>query len=157
MLLEGRYCSDPCSVRHKKNQAEYYQKNKETRLKYGRQWRKDHPDRCRELCESWRNKNRQKVRDGVNRHQKKLRAEIIEAYGSKCACCGEKTPQFLTVDHIDGGGKQERQKMSSNKFLVSIRNRGFPKDLYRLLCWNCNSGRAINGGVCPHKERQSWT
>lgn len=23
---------------------------------------------------------------------------------------------------------------------------------FQLLCWNCNCGRAINGGICPHEE-----
>jgi hypothetical protein len=28
----------------------------------------------------------------------------------------------------------------------------FPNDVLRLLCFNCNCGRAKNGGICPHEE-----
>ncbi len=27
----------------------------------------------------------------------------------------------------------------------------FPKGMFQVLCRNCNEGRALNGGICPHK------
>jgi hypothetical protein len=31
---------------------------------------------------------------------------------------------------------------------------GCPQDgRFRILCFNCNQGRALNGGVCPHESR----
>jgi hypothetical protein len=27
----------------------------------------------------------------------------------------------------------------------------FPRG-YRILCYNCNCGRALNNGICPHKD-----
>jgi hypothetical protein len=32
-----------------------------------------------------------------------------------------------------------------------VRN-GFPPG-YQVLCMNCNHGKRMNNGVCPHKER----
>lgn len=29
---------------------------------------------------------------------------------------------------------------------------GWPKDRYRLLCYNCNIARARHGGRCPHED-----
>lgn len=93
------------------------------------------------------------------RQRVKLKAETIAAYGGKCACCGESEPVFLTVDHVnnDGGGRK-REVGGGVAFYRLLRRLGFPTDGYRLLCFNCNSGRQINGGVCPHEasKEQQW-
>jgi hypothetical protein len=34
-----------------------------------------------------------------------------------------------------------------------LKRLGWPKEKYRILCANCNHGRALNGGVCPHQQR----
>jgi hypothetical protein len=31
-----------------------------------------------------------------------------------------------------------------------LKKRGYPPG-YRVLCFNCNRGRYLNGGVCPHE------
>lgn len=152
LAKNGGYCSSKCKVSKQKYDKEYAAKHREERAAYYRKWRFAHPKRCRELRENWRNRNREKARESVRRFQRNLRLEIVTAYGGKCECCGEKVLQFLTIDHINNDGAKERRSTGGNKFLVSIKRRGFPKNLYRLLCWNCNSGRAINGGICPHKE-----
>lgn len=43
--------------------------------------------------------------------------------------------------------------MQSTRLYRSLKRRGFPKDRFRLLCANCNLGRYLNGGVCPHHNR----
>lgn len=73
---------------------------------------------------------------------------VIDAYGGVCECCGEKDPRLLTIDHINNDGAGDR----NNDLWSRLRSLGYPKDRYRLLCWNCNSGRSANGGTCPHKE-----
>ena len=35
----------------------------------------------------------------------KLRLDIISAYGGKCKCCGETTPEFLSLEHSKGDGQ----------------------------------------------------
>jgi hypothetical protein len=80
---------------------------------------------------------------------------VIEAYGGECVCCGESLPEFLTVDHTDGGGSDHRRKVSHGSggtgFYAWLKRHGFPQDGFQLLCFNCNLGRQINGGVCPHQ------
>lgn len=34
--------------------------------------------------------------------------------------------------------------------MLEIIDQGFPPS-FRVLCYNCNSGRARNRGVCPHQ------
>lgn len=82
-------------------------------------------------------------------YRQRLRRQMIVAYGSRCACCGEDESAFLTLDHVNGGGKEHRRRAgNTDKMLREIRARGWPKDEFRLLCWNCNCGR--RGGECPH-------
>lgn len=82
------------------------------------------------------------------------RAECYEAYGGKCACCGEDRWEFLTIDHTNGGGAAERKRLGSSgagpMFCLRLRKRGYPKDEYRLLCMNCNMVRGFRG-YCPHE------
>jgi hypothetical protein len=98
-------------------------------------------------------------REALRKHRAKLKAEVYSHYGDKCACCGETDPRFLTLDHVNGGGRAHRESLGNAgranpgplAILYDIKKRGFPPD-FQILCFNCNCGRAHNGGVCPHKE-----
>ncbi len=84
----------------------------------------------------------------------KLRKEVIAAYGSKCACCKESVPEFLAIDHINGDGAKQRKNKSIGRghgFYRWLKQNGFPKDNYRLLCHNCNSSFGYYG-YCPHQS-----
>lgn len=81
---------------------------------------------------------------------------VLEHYGGKCACCCEDEPCFLAVDHINGNGNSHRKqigKWGSGFFKWLITNQ-FP-DGFQLLCHNCNMGKHLNNGICPHKARIS--
>lgn len=110
---------------------------------YRKAYRKAHPERVRVPKDKEREKNA--------RARARRRAAVLLAYGGKCECCGEAEPKFLQLDHINGGGVADRRSGITCFTLDAIRL-GFPKDKYRLLCANCNVGRHINGGICPHQE-----
>jgi len=87
------------------------------------------------------------------RSRRRLFLATLDVYGGRaCACCGEEHPFKLTLDHADGGGNKHRLEMGKQKDLAAwLRNAGYPQDRnIRVLCANCNSGRARNGGTCPH-------
>jgi len=69
---------------------------------------------------------------------------------NNCACCGEKTIEFLSIDHIDGGGTLHRKKTTSKTTDFLCRN-NFPPG-YQVLCFNCNWGKYRGNGLCPHKR-----
>jgi len=75
----------------------------------------------------------------------RVKKEMIEAYGSRCALCGEDRLEFLTIDHVNGGGKKHRHSLgvSSGKrgFYMWLRKQGWPRDDYQLLCFNCNCSK----------------
>lgn len=75
--------------------------------------------------------------------------EVVQKYGGKCVCCGETNHMFLSIDHINGGGREEARLMGTE----GIKKMMLEKDMsatHRILCFNCNMGRARQSGVCPH-------
>ena len=84
----------------------------------------------------------------------KERVQVIQAYGGKCACCGESHIEFMEVHHINlRGGLQRRRLRTSGRMFYSwlIENK-FPEG-FQLLCRNCHMsiGRY---GRCPHEVEQ---
>lgn len=96
--------------------------------------------------------NRQKLR----REHARLRSEVLAAYGGACQCCGETTPEFLQVDHVNNDGAVHRRAIHQGKAYYSgmsiyrwLRKNDFPQDGFQLLCANCNYAKARYGS-CPH-------
>lgn len=91
--------------------------------------------------------------DTIGEKTQALRREVITAYGARCECCGETEPRFLQIDHPNDDGKEHRKTVRTTTHLYRwLKQRAFPRDGFRLLCANCNLGRFLNGGVCPHIE-----
>ena len=87
------------------------------------------------------------------KYNRKLKKDIVEGYGGKCVCCGETAVEFLSIDHINGGGKKHREELggSANRIYVRLRQQDYPKKKYRLLCMNCNTSLG-HYGYCPHEK-----
>lgn len=89
----------------------------------------------------------------------KLKADMIAAYGGCCECCGESEPSFLTIDHKYPKGHEQRgSNADSYNLYRHLKFHGWPKDSYRLVCYNCNCSQAMRfkkdrtRGVCPHEQ-----
>lgn len=81
----------------------------------------------------------------------RLKCEVLAFYSHglpKCACCGEDALEFLSIDHIHGGGSKHRKSLTSTIYNWLKKN-GFPEG-YRVLCHNCNQSLG-NLGYCPHQ------
>lgn len=101
---------------------------------------------------------RKQSREIQGRTRKRLRDELIVAYGSKCACpkCPETNTAFLTLEHVNRTGKAHRKEVGRHAY-ADLRRRGWPQEGYTLLCWNCNALTRF-GKICPHvdeEERES--
>lgn len=71
-----------------------------------------------------------------------------------CACCGERHVEFLSLDHIDGGGSRHRAEVGSgNKFYLWLIREGLPSG-FRVLCMNCNFSLGRRG-YCPHDSERA--
>lgn len=123
-------------AKRKNKRKTYYQENKERLTEYYRQYRQKHREKISERRKEW---NRQ------------AREQCIIAYGGwKCACCGETIQQFLTIDHINNDGNEHRKEIGNHLYGWLINN-AFPKG-FQVLCMNCNFGKRLNGGICPHQS-----
>lgn len=72
--------------------------------------------------------------------------------GSVCNCCGEAEKVFLTLEHRNRDGSKHRLSVgnTSAQVYADLKKRGWPKDDYELLCFNCNRGAWVLG-ACPHR------
>lgn len=140
-----------CKVCAKEINRRYEKKNFQKR-------RADARERSREWYRGLKGKEKETYLEKVRNRFKKLhpilRHAVIEGYGGKCACCGETTTAFLNVDHVNNDGyiarKNGHHPTSAQQFLRWLIKNNFPKT-FQLLCWNCNLGKAFNGGICPHQ------
>jgi len=86
---------------------------------------------------------------------KELRKEIFDYYGWECVCCGETIKEFLSLDHINNDGYLDKNpngdKKSGKELYLLVKKQNFP-DKYQTLCMNCNWGKKVNNGICPHKR-----
>jgi hypothetical protein len=80
-----------------------------------------------------------------------MRIDTINHYGGKCDCCGETNIEFLSFDHINGGGNKHRKEEGIKNLARWVRARGYPKD-FRILCRNCNFSIGAYG-YCPHQKQ----
>jgi len=97
-------------------------------------------------------KFRQRCKTLANESYWRARRELISAYGGRCACCGESEHKFLSVDHVDGGGRDHRKVIGDGgKALCNyLRKMGYPQEGFQLLCFNCNCAKGFFG-ECPHQ------
>lgn len=111
--------------------------------------------RCRVCIDNrndWYQGSTTQIKDKVRRDEN--RKSVLERYGGKCVCCGEIELYFLAIDHVEGNGNTHRKeinKYGSGFFEWLIKN-NFPEG-FQVLCHNCNMGKHLNGGVCPHQEQ----
>jgi hypothetical protein len=85
----------------------------------------------------------------------KLRESFLSMYGSSCRCCGETQKIFLTIDHKKNDGCAERQRLGGNEPYRTLADaiKIYDPAKYQVLCFNCNCGRNLNEGICPHQGR----
>lgn len=133
-------------------------------------WKKKHPERIRQLNMKSLNKNRIKWRISGQKHFLKLKTIVVDYYSAgtmSCICCNEDIFEFLTINHIKGGGLKHRREIGTTgggMFYRWLIQHEFPRG-FNVLCWNCNwanwrfgicphRGKHLNRGICPHKDKK---
>jgi hypothetical protein len=122
----------------KARKRRYYDKHKDQVISKAKEWSKNNRDKRRVTNVNWR---------------WRIRLKMIEAYGGMCVCCGETEPKFLSIDHINNDGYERRKngEQCGAALYRWLRDQGWPKDNYQLLCMNCNFAKG-HFGKCPHKD-----
>jgi len=115
---------------------EYYNKNKEKIKLHNKVWRINNPEK--QLEKSFKT-------------SRKIKLEIINHYSNglnNCACCGENHLEFLTIEHKNHDGKEQRK---GRHYYCWLKKNGFPDNLnLEVLCMNCNWAKRHNR-KCPHE------
>jgi hypothetical protein len=127
---------------------------------------------CKHILENerkikWKKDNREKWLEGNKASTKKYREEhserdeayywakkleLMNMYGGKCAICGKTELTVLTIDHIFGGGKKERDELRDNNinYYCKLLREPVRSDL-RCLCIECNWKSRVYG-----KDNLKW-
>ena len=95
----------------------------------------------------------EKTRVRSERYRIKTRKMVLIHYSGnppKCACCGETIYEFLTIDHINGGGTEHKKEIKGYPLAIWLKVNNFPKG-FQVLCYNCNCAKGF-WGKCPHKK-----
>jgi len=156
--------------RNREYQHQWFNKKKldsawlEQRRQAREVWRKNNPEKVRSQRKRKYLRDIQKTgfREQENKRKQEERLKLkIEAfthysYGKiACACCGETEINFLSLDHIENNGAKERRQFRRGGVLFYrlLRQKDYPTG-YQVLCMNCNYGKRMNNGICPHQLRK---
>ena len=146
-----RVCTE-CMDRHA---VEWQQQNRDRLLKWRKSYYEANRDKQIQQATIWAAANPEGKKRNSQSHYAKLREQAIMAYGGwVCACCGETERIFMTLDHVNNDQTEFAKvfgRPHTGLFLVKwLRDNGYPEG-FQVLCQNCNQGKRLNGGVCPHQ------
>jgi hypothetical protein len=138
----------------------------ETRREHDRRYREANRDKVRESKRRYREAHREEIREAgrrsyeanseaalesQRRYRERCRAQVFGHYGWACECCG--ATENLTIDHVNGDGKQHREELfgrnggaGTAQFYAWLIREGFP-DGYQALCRSCNTSKG-SGESC---------
>lgn len=100
----------------------------------------------------WRKANRERVREGHKRSRDAVKLAALKHYGGDppaCACCGETLLEFLTIDHIGGGGGAHRRALGFKggaRFCYWLRAQGWPEGYRVRWCGDAAWSSRAGGG-----------
>lgn len=80
-------------------------------------------------------------------YRARVMAEMFDAYGGKCACCGNARRIVLELDHVDNNGAEDRRAVRRTggfPMAVRLRKEGWPSG-FQLLCANCHTEKTKTG------------
>lgn len=115
------------------------------------------PEKYRKAARDWFLKNRDRALETNRKWRQSMKLSIFSHYSSgtmSCKCCGEKTLEFLTLDHINNNGTKLRKTYANggHQHYRKIIKEKFPEG-FQILCYNCNCGRAkTKDKKCPHEK-----
>lgn len=137
--------------------AEYQKTNREHVNRKNLHYAEKHPDRQQLYYRRYRDKNKTRIKEMAKQRRLAIKEETFAVYSLNamaCACCSEHRIEFLSLDHTNGGGNEERRKLKAKhisggtKFYAYLKRNGYPSG-YRVLCHNCNLSLGFFN-YCPH-------
>jgi hypothetical protein len=151
--MTSRGLTGEAAERNRQRAREWLQQNPERAAETKRRYRERDPEAYAEMRRATNQRyvdaNRELVRARQIERRVKLRAEVIDAYGGRCACpgCHVVHAELLTVDHVNGGASHRQNRRSTRDVYAQIVREGFPPE-YQLLCGSCNLAKH-DRPACP--------
>jgi 5-methylcytosine-specific restriction endonuclease McrA len=115
------------------------------------------------MSSAWKKAHPAATHEQEKRYRMRLRAAVVEAYGGKCAECGDSFADHLELDHENGHGNEQRAEIFGYghaspggwNFYRWLKVHGYPQDAgLRLLCKDCHDKKHGRG---PNKEEKPRT
>lgn len=137
----------------------WHQKNKEKAMAKATKWNKENSARRKEITKKYRDTNKEEINYKNKKYRREYRRLVLSHYSNgkfECNCCGIDIEQFLTIDHINGGGNKHRKETKTrggHHFYFWLKSNDYPEG-YQVLCFNCNMASG-HYGQCPHKYQDS--
>lgn len=128
---------------------QYYEINKIRINAQSKAYERAHKEQRNATQKRYDESHREERKEYHTRYVRAIKQTVLDHYGNRCACCNETLYEFLTIDHINGGGCEHRKKIHSNIYKWLIDN-NYPEG-FQVLCMNCNFSRG-KYGYCPHKR-----
>lgn len=142
----------------KVSRARWYQENRDRILRQkhiynaenavriseaGKKRRRECPEKAAaayKRTREWSQKNKEAVLAKSKERRQEIVDGVLDLLGPSCSDCGEKEREFLTVDHVNADGREERGRGSIGWKRALLRGVSDPSR-YRVLCHNCNQAR----------------
>lgn len=137
----------------KEDRKEYYIKNKVKLRKVQKIWEEKNAEKIKQQKREWYKKHGDRENKRKKDEWKRLKLEVLTHYSNgtpKCVCCGENHIEFLTMNHISGGGNKHMKEIGASNFYRWLKKNNFPEG-FNVMCMNCNFALG-KFGYCPHKN-----
>jgi hypothetical protein len=135
---------------------EWHNNNRECVREYRQNYYRTHADYLKNYHKIYYHANKEKQKNYMHERNKLFKEKVLLYYSNndiKCACCGEREIQFLSIDHINGGGTKHIKEVGGGTgFYRWLIKNNFPAG-YQVLCMNCNFAKG-KSGCCPHEKKQ---
>lgn len=134
---------------------------REYQKKYQQKWRDDNSNKWKGILSKSDKKRYQTlkrkidIREAKRRKYYRMKIDVMDKYGEKCAYCGDDRFEVLTIDHINGGGQKHMRTEEFKRygsFWRILDNIKYSPDLYQILCHNCNQIK-YRFGIEPGKNK----
>ena len=95
-----------------------------------------HLDWIKAFRDKMRAENPDYWRESEERRIRKLRKQAFTLLGGECVRCGNRDPEVLTIDHINGAGPDEKGR--GVRMYRRYLDPNYPIHQLQLLCANCH-------------------
>jgi hypothetical protein len=119
-----------------------------------RHWDSLRPEKRAERASAARRRQKAapaKTREYQRRSRDKKKREAFRRLGDACACCGERTFEFLQLHHLDGGGNEHRRAVGNGSAYWNAFSSDHEVENIEVLCANCHLA-VTRVGSCPHQR-----